>query len=72
MHIRRYKIRALTVILALAGGFTGPVSLVDQAVDQGYSRHIVEHLPVYDVEAIVGTATPSSLACRPSPTVVSC
>ena len=72
MHIRHLEIKALTVILALAGGFTAPATQVDQAVDQGYSRHIVERLPVYDVEAILNEASVTPSACRPSPTVSSC
>ncbi len=72
MHIRQFKIRALTVILALAGGFTAPVALVDQAVELGYSRHIVERLPAFDVEAILDGTPVVPSACRPSPTVSSC
>lgn len=72
MHIRHLEIRALSVILALAGGFTAPATLVDQAVDLGYSRHIVERLPAYDVEAILGGGSVAPSACRPSLTVSSC
>ena len=77
MFTRPNTIRVLALILSLAGGFTAPVTLVDQAVEAGYSRHVVERLPVDDVvEAILEGAsearseTPSE--CRPSPTVTSC
>lgn len=64
------RIRALSLVLALLGAFTAPISLVDEAVEAGYSRHVVEHLPVSDVEAILDSLSPP--ACRPSPTVTFC
>jgi hypothetical protein len=64
--------KILTLVLAFTAGYTAPVNVVDQVVDAGYSRHIVERLPADDVQSILDSVTVTPPICRPSKTVTSC